>query len=348
MNDLNGNLYEKYKSFASSPLLLTIMLITYESTYTLPDKLNGFYEKTFEALFYSHDLSKNRYKRKLKTKLGYDDFKRIFSRVCFKSYIKNEFEFTFDSLCSYIDEVKRSEAKYNFKSEDFIEDLEMCLCMIIKEGFEYRFVHRSFQEYFAAKFIEERNDDEQVKIFQIICKNCYPFIYEIQNFWYIVFDIQQDRLIKNFIVYNLRVIETAEDALKAYIENSFFEVGVDDATNGLVFGIQTPSFVFFAMQIFSRFKISQKSQFKNTAKQNNQNNKLEISLEKEWLEHFGKRSISVKEFVEDKIFYEFCLDNNKLYSRELLVNSYLIWVREYREREKKQADTSDETFIDSL
>ena len=53
--ELDEYLYDKYETFASNPLLLTIMLLTFESRVSIPDKLNDFFEQAFTTLFHTHD-----------------------------------------------------------------------------------------------------------------------------------------------------------------------------------------------------------------------------------------------------------------------------------------------------
>ena len=45
------HLYASHKSFLSSPLLATIMLLTYEYFAEIPNKMHIFYEQAFAALF---------------------------------------------------------------------------------------------------------------------------------------------------------------------------------------------------------------------------------------------------------------------------------------------------------
>lgn len=80
-------LFEKYSSFASNPLLLNIMLMTFDERATIPDKLNDFYEQAFATLFNVHDGSKDCFRRNIKTSLGCEDFKQIFAYFCFKLYM---------------------------------------------------------------------------------------------------------------------------------------------------------------------------------------------------------------------------------------------------------------------
>ena len=77
--ELDNNLYDKYKSFASNPLLLTIMLLTFSNHASIPAKLNDFYEAAFSTLFNMHDATKDCYVRDTRTNLGIDEFKTIFS-----------------------------------------------------------------------------------------------------------------------------------------------------------------------------------------------------------------------------------------------------------------------------
>lgn len=44
-------LYDKYETFASNPLLLTIMLLTFESRVSIPDKLNDFFDRHLRHFF---------------------------------------------------------------------------------------------------------------------------------------------------------------------------------------------------------------------------------------------------------------------------------------------------------
>lgn len=53
--ELSRTLYDKYTSFASNPLLLTIMLLTFSNHASIPENLNEFYEEAFTTLFNMHD-----------------------------------------------------------------------------------------------------------------------------------------------------------------------------------------------------------------------------------------------------------------------------------------------------
>ena len=76
---LDNELFDKYRSFASNPLLLTIMLMTFEERVSIPDSKTDFYEQAFATLFHKHDaMKKGRYQREKVSGLGYEDFKKFF------------------------------------------------------------------------------------------------------------------------------------------------------------------------------------------------------------------------------------------------------------------------------
>ena len=77
--EVDRHLYEAHKSFLSSPLLSSIMLLTYEQFAEIPNKIHIFYEQAFAALFRRHDAQKSQFIRKTYANLAIDDFRAFFS-----------------------------------------------------------------------------------------------------------------------------------------------------------------------------------------------------------------------------------------------------------------------------
>ena len=51
-----------------------------------------------------------------------------------------------------------------FDNDKFINDLQVAIGVLNKEGTDYTFPHRSLQEYFAAIYIASLNDENNKKI----------------------------------------------------------------------------------------------------------------------------------------------------------------------------------------
>jgi hypothetical protein len=203
-NSLRTELYDKYQSFASNPLLLTIMLLTFEVHASIPDHLNDFYEQAFSALFDVHDATKGPFKRDIRCKLGYDDFKKIFCYICFKSYFEGNYSFNDSKLIEYIEKAKlKLSVKIDFDSRDYIMDLLNSVCMLINDGLNYKFSHRSFQEYFAALYTAKLTDQEQK---DLLTQHLQYKSYDVKSFFTMLYDISPERFKRNVIKPGLDII----------------------------------------------------------------------------------------------------------------------------------------------
>ena len=212
-NELDNSLYEKYESFASNPLLLNIMLLTFQKHASIPERLNDFYEEAFVTLFNVHDATKDSYVRDIRSGLGCEDFKLIFSYICFKSYFNGEFEFSEARLRTHIQQAKAKFDRFNFTIEDFQEDLTQSVCMLIKEGLIYRFSHRSFQEYFAAWYTCKLVDDVQSKLLLSWIKESDSVFSD--SYFTMLFDLQSEKVNKIVICPILKEVQ------KLYIQFGF-------------------------------------------------------------------------------------------------------------------------------
>ncbi len=157
---LEKTLFRTHQSFTQNPLLLTIMLLTFEQYAEVPLKMHVFYREAFEVLAKRHDASKGAYKRALRTGLSVDAFADYFAELCFRSYNDEKFEMTSEEFDGYFHQLNARSAANDKKTtaSDFREDLCSNLCLMYVEGNSYHFTHRSFQEYFCALFFSKQKD----------------------------------------------------------------------------------------------------------------------------------------------------------------------------------------------
>jgi hypothetical protein len=168
--DLRADMFAKHESFLSNPLLLSIMLLTYGENAEIPSKLSIFYNQAYEALFQRHDANKGGYSRKRLTPLDIQDFSRVFSLFALQTYERRLFKMSRTACLIYIEKSKERLRK-EFNSEDYLADLLSAACLLVEDGLEIAFSHRSFQEYFVALHISGAPYDVQVKLIQRYAEN---------------------------------------------------------------------------------------------------------------------------------------------------------------------------------
>ena len=170
------------KLLLSTPLMLTLLVKTCATQQDLPDTLPEFYDSLFNVLSSTHDGTKPGYVRQKATNLGNTDLEKLFSAFSFASkelFKRNslshrQFEDSF-SNATKISDVKCS-------IEGFKTDVTETICLMVKDGLDTAFIHKSIQEYYAARFIHTLEDKTQaVAILELIEKaNIFEWISEIQ------------------------------------------------------------------------------------------------------------------------------------------------------------------------
>jgi hypothetical protein len=185
IGDLKNGLFEKHKSFLSNPLLLSIMLLTYGYSADIPNKLSIFYNQAYEALFQRHDALKGAYKRNKETDLDIQEFEKVLSSFCIQSYDKRKIKFSSVEALEYIDEAKKL-TNLQFKSNAYLADLLQAVCILVEDGIFLLFTHRSFQEYFAARFIIKCSVKNKSKLLNKYityaqCDNLFTLVHDMDT-----------------------------------------------------------------------------------------------------------------------------------------------------------------------
>ncbi|WP_167144874.1 NACHT domain-containing protein [Pseudomonas sp. OTU750018] len=164
---LDENLYEDHESFSSNPLLLTMMLLTYEQIAEIPNKIHLFYEQAFLTLFNKHDSLKSLYKRKSCSGLPLDEFKKVLSAFCVLGYAEKAYYFEEEKLFEYLHKAIRI-CGVSVDVNDFLSDLLDSVCIMQRDGLGFAFTHRSFQEYFTALFLVTNASAQKYEVFDKI------------------------------------------------------------------------------------------------------------------------------------------------------------------------------------
>ena len=220
IRDLESGLYNRHESFASNPLLLNIMLSTYNDYAEIPQKLHLFYYQAFDTMFSKHDATKS-YRRKMLSDLSSDTFKECFAIFCFLTYQKAKTEFTFPEIEDIFKKFP-PRIKNVLNIGNFIHDLENCLCVLYKEGNRYKFSHRSFQEYFVAYFLNIQTDSK-MRDYSFLLIESGKFSTSADSVFPMLEDMSTQRFNNNILIPLLNKFEESksgeEDLFEYYILN---------------------------------------------------------------------------------------------------------------------------------
>ncbi len=196
INDLKTS-NKEIQNFLGNPFLVSLLYRSYNFNNHIPSKRSTFYDELYMALFKSHDLSKNAFKRPKLSDLDVLDFRLILRDFAFHSSLNGEIEYTYSDLSSYITQAKERIDNLTFKTSHYIEDLETNVPLLVKEGVNYRWSHKSIQDFFTAEFID--SDTNKVEILETIFES---FDSNFLNILYFYFELDY-KTFKNVIIKNV-------------------------------------------------------------------------------------------------------------------------------------------------
>lgn len=153
ISKLESEFYDLHTSFVSNPLLLTMMLLTFEEFAEIPNRIHLFYEHAFRTLYHRHDALKSSFKRDSKTKLDISEFSKIFSFFSLQTHLKKIHNLSESDIINFINNSLAYFNRNDIPPINFLHDSMDNLCLIQRDGLNFIFTHRSFQEYFCALYL---------------------------------------------------------------------------------------------------------------------------------------------------------------------------------------------------
>lgn len=189
---LESTLFSKQEGFCSNPLLLTIMLVTYEQFGDIPDRVYIFYDLAYQALFNKHDVSKQGFLRKNSSNLDMYELRDVFALFSLITYSKQLFEVTEYETNTLLTKCL-AHLKYGVDYKALKLELLNNVSLLMRDGLNYCFTHRSFQEYFTAYHIVHHALNQQV--FERVCGR-----YHLDNVVNMAFSMNKEVLEDNWIL----------------------------------------------------------------------------------------------------------------------------------------------------
>ncbi|HBG4726924.1 TPA: NACHT domain-containing protein [Clostridioides difficile] len=188
--------FEIIKEFLENPLMVSLLCESFKYKQSIPHKKDAFYRQVYDALFEKHDYSKRAgYYREKKSGLNLEEFHKILRTIGFITLTKGV-SYSKEELINIIHNSKRKNIGLEFNENDLVYDLIHNVPIFIKDGIEYRWSHKSFQEYFAACYICYDSDEKSDLLIKISEGDKVRKYYNVLDFCY---DIDYKSFAKHII-----------------------------------------------------------------------------------------------------------------------------------------------------
>lgn len=151
----------KIGSLITTPLMLTLVVLVYESDSEIPDTLPEFFDGLFQVVFTRHDRQKANFNRKHHSGLPERKLQQLFEAFSFMTLqmghsrviSHKQFEDVFDNAIAYCDGIK-------CEVDEFKQDMIKVACLLLEDGIDsITYLHKSILEYFSASFVRRLNDE---------------------------------------------------------------------------------------------------------------------------------------------------------------------------------------------
>ncbi|WP_274884350.1 NACHT domain-containing protein [Vibrio harveyi] len=154
-----SNSNSNIRQIISTPLIATLVVLLYNTKSTLPISKHHLFEEIFDVMYEKHDTSKLMYRREKKCAIHKEEFRKAFSYFCYISKVCDVSIFN-DVLAIEMasDSLDHSNLKLN--ATDFFDDILNASSLIVKDGADFSFIHKSIQDYFSAVAISNCYDTE--------------------------------------------------------------------------------------------------------------------------------------------------------------------------------------------
>jgi len=147
---VDETLFDSHGEYLCNPLITYVMLMTADQFSDFPDEMSSFYSKAFETLYSGHDLIKSGdFRRQVKCNMKIREMEKVLQYFCALSYVDGHYQYSDETLRKYLT-LAMGLSKVSFDEDNLVYDLVKSYCLLIVDGTSYSYIHRTFQEYFAA------------------------------------------------------------------------------------------------------------------------------------------------------------------------------------------------------
>ncbi|MEN2750249.1 NACHT domain-containing protein [Psychrobacter sp. FBL11] len=138
-----------------TPLMVTLFVMNYRGSLEIPTNQHEFYKNLFTILISRHDKTKPGFKRESNSGLNEVQLQEVFEEFCFITFSMDILVFDDGKAIEVLKECLENQ---NIRDNPrmVLYDLSKNVCLILKDGFDYTFIHKSIQEFYYASFIHNQ------------------------------------------------------------------------------------------------------------------------------------------------------------------------------------------------
>ena len=226
--------YEVIDDFLKNPLLASLCYNAFNDDGRISLNKRGFYRQVYNALFLTHNKAQGINPHEKRCGLEIDDFERVLKCVGYVWYQEGNIKLDQSNILRIIRQAMNY-CQLSFHESDFFYDVHSAVPFLCIDGTDYRWIHKSFMEYFAASFIADNTNEIKDKILSGIYQSDH-FDKHI-NLLDIYYDIDDKGFMFNIILPFLE--EYVEYHDKSFPQKSNINRVYIEERLGLLFGFQT-------------------------------------------------------------------------------------------------------------
>ncbi|MBH0086743.1 NACHT domain-containing protein [Psychrobacter sp. SCQQ22] len=158
------------KYLLKTPLMVTLFVMQYKATLAIPENQSEFYENLFYSLILRHDNTKAGFRRQLNSGLDVSTLQGLFEEFCFITKNSEKLVLSKPETVRMISDCLTSQEIQN-STENILKDFSTVVCLLLKDGLEYSFIHRSIQDYFYSSYINKKSEKAKKEFYKACLQN---------------------------------------------------------------------------------------------------------------------------------------------------------------------------------
>lgn len=160
--------HQGIRDLARSPLLLTMLCLSYAETLSFPARRVEIYEEALDALLKKWDSSRHIQRGGLYRTLSLGRKRQMFARIAYEALVRNEILFTQRDLeswlTSYLRHVPELPASIDIDAEAVLKEIIAQHGIFAVQAHRlYSFAHLTFQEYYTARHVTDSATTDVIK-----------------------------------------------------------------------------------------------------------------------------------------------------------------------------------------